>query len=91
MSSPALSSAGEDLVLGVMMKRQGVLYGLLILLALAAAIGTNVAKIDYWQNKFDYQTAINEEQSRQIKELQKEVRILKTDIYIIQYGFREAE
>lgn len=73
------------------MKRQVILYGLLILLALAAAIGTNVAKIDYWQSKFDYQTVINEEQSRQIEELQKEVRILKTDIYIIQYGFGEAE
>ena len=73
------------------MKRQVILYGLLILLALAAAIGTNVAKIDYWQSKFDYQTVINEEQSRRIEELQKEVRILKTDIYIIQYGFGEAE
>jgi len=73
------------------MKKQGVLYGLLILLALAAAIGTNVAKIDYWQNKFDYQTAINEGQSRQIKELQKEVRMLKTDVHILQYGFEESE
>lgn len=74
-----------------MKKKEILMWAALILFALAAGIGTNIAKIDYWQNKFDYQTAINEGQSRKIKELEKEIRLLKTDVHILMYGFEDSD
>ena len=70
-----------------MSKKHTIMYGLLILMAAAAGIGTNIAKIDYWQNKFDYQNTINAQQTIQIEELKKEIRILQTDIYTLRFGF----
>ena len=72
-----------------MKKKEVLMWVVLVVFAIAAAIGTNVAKIDYWQNKFDYQTAINEGQSRKIRELEKEIRLLKTDVHILMYGFED--
>ena len=61
------------------------------LLMIGADIGLNITYINKRDELYALQKVINAEQTAAIVELQKEVRILKTDVHILQYGFEEAE
>lgn len=68
------------------MKSTKMLLLLTILLA-AAAVGMNIARISYKLELREEQKIADVAQNRRIEELEKEVRLLKTDVYILQYGF----
>ena len=62
---------------------------LLILLAIAAAIGVNVARISHIHEQKIEQQIRDDMQNARIEALEKEVRILKTDLYFLQNGYEE--
>ena len=70
------------------MKKTTLLLVLLLLMT-AAAIGLNIVIITHNQEMVAEQKVINAVQDARIAELEKEIRILKTDIRIIQYGFED--
>lgn len=72
------------------MKKTLILITLYILI-IAAATGVNVARITHRQELAEQQKIRDTEQNRKIEALEKELRLLKTDVNILQYGFEEAE
>ena len=77
--------AGEQKV------RKTVILGVLLMLAVAADIGVNISEIHHQQELFELQKVIDGVQDERIKVLEKEVRILKTDMSIIQNGETDEE
>lgn len=69
--------------------KKTILLLVLLLLMTAAGIGLNVVIITHNQEVVAEQKVINAVQDARIAELEKEIRILKTDIRIIQYGFED--
>ena len=63
------------------------LLAVLLALVIALGIGVNVKIISDKKDRIDLQLIRDREQDERIKALEKEVRILKTDIYILQYGY----
>ena len=72
------------------MAKASILVVLLILLS-ALGIGIQAHKVQYKKDRNEQQYMLDLEQNRRIQELEKEVRILKTDLLIIQNGFGENE
>ena len=72
------------------MKKTLILITLYILI-IAAAIGVNVARITHRQELAEQQKIRDIEQDRKIEALEKELRLLRTDVNILQYGFEGAE
>ena len=64
---------------------------ILIILLLAALIGVDVARCNQLQELSELQVVVDTTQTEAIATLQKEVRILKTDLDILQNGYKEAE
>lgn len=62
---------------------------LLILLAIAAAIGVNVTRISHIHEQKIERQIRDDVQNARIEALEKEVRILKTDLYFLQNGYEE--
>ena len=60
-------------------------------LMFAALLGLYVSATDRQTELSEAQCIVDIEQNECIKELQKEIRLLKTDIQILQYGYEEAE
>ena len=92
MSSPA--SVGEDFILRGCMKNSYKLLPLFSMLLLTMAIvytGIKVRFVTDRSSRLAELEAQNMIQDSQIAELQKEIRILKTDIYILQHGYEEEE
>ncbi len=67
------------------------LLAVLLVLAVASAIGINVKIISDKKDRIDLQLIRDREQDERIKALEKEIRILKTDIYVLQYGYEGGE
>ena len=67
------------------------LQALLILFILTcyAAIGVNIAKISHVHEQQIEQQIKDDIQDAEIEALKKEVRLLKTDLHILQYGFED--
>jgi hypothetical protein len=63
------------------------LLAVLLVLVVALAVGINVKIISDKKDRIDIQLIRDREQDEHIKALEKEVRILKTDMYILQYGY----
>lgn len=63
------------------------LLWLMLLLLAVACVGIKVRFVTDKNSRLAELEAQNKMQDRQIMELQKEIRILKTDIHILQYGF----
>ncbi len=63
------------------------LIWLMLLLLAVACIGIKVSFVTDKNSRLAELEAQNMTQDKQIMEMQKEIRILKTDIYILQYGF----
>lgn len=72
------------------MAKTSILVVLLILL-LALGIGIQAHKAQSIKDRNELQYLLDLEQNKRIQELEKEVRILKTDLLIIQNGFGENE
>lgn len=62
---------------------------LLLLLTLAASIGVSIAETHHRQELCELQKLVDAVQNERIADLEKDVRILKTDVHIIQYGFED--
>ena len=60
-------------------------------LMFAALLGLCVFATDRQTELNEAQRIVDTKQTECIKELQKEIRLLKTDIQILQYGYEEAE
>ncbi len=60
---------------------------LMLLLLAVVCIGIKVRFVTDKNSRLAELEAQNKMQDRQIMELQKEIRILKTDVHILQYGF----
>ena len=88
MSSPA-SLTGEDFIMGWCMKNNYklLLCWMLLLLMAVACIGIKIKFVTDRSSRLAELEIQNTVQDKQIAELQKEIRILKTDIYILQYGY----
>lgn len=63
----------------------------LLILLVVAAIGVNIARISYKTEMQEEQKVINAVVDERIKELEKEIRLLKTDVYTLQYGFEDKD
>ena len=63
----------------------------LFVLVLSLAVGINVKIIQDRKDIKDLQTLTNIEQDKRIEALEKEVRVLKTDLQVLKYGFKEDE
>ena len=63
------------------------LLAVLLVLAVALAVGINVEIISDKKDRMDLQLIRDREQDERIKALEKEIRILKTDMYVLQYGY----
>jgi cell division protein FtsB len=63
----------------------------LFVLVLSLAVGVNVKIIQDRKDIKDLQTLTNIEQDKRIEALEKEVRMLKTDLQVLKYGFKEDE
>lgn len=72
------------------MKKALILVTLYILIV-AAATGVNIARINHMQELATQQKIRDIKQDRKIEALEKELRLLKTDVNILQYGFEEKE
>ena len=67
-------------------------FGLFILIAMLFLPIILYTKLICDFEDFEEQTAVERyEQNKKIEELKKEIRILKTDVHIIQYGFESEE
>ena len=86
MSSPA--SVGEDFVVRWCMKNDYklLLCWMLLLLMAVVCVGIKIKFVTDRSSRLAELEIQNTVQDKQIMELQKEIRILKTDIYILQYG-----
>lgn len=75
------------------MKNNGklLLCWMLLLLMAIACIGIKVRFVTDRNNRLAELEIQNMVQDKQIMELQKEIRILKTDIYLLQYGHEGEE
>lgn len=69
------------------------LQALLILFILTcyAAIGVNLAKISHIREQQLEQQLKDDIQNAEIEALKKDVRMLKTDVHLLQYGFEDEE
>ena len=67
------------------------LLAILLVLVAALGIGINVKIISDKKDRLDLQAVRDREQDERIKALEKEVRILKTDVYVLQYGYEGGE
>jgi hypothetical protein len=56
-------------------------------LVAALGIALNVYIFQNRKDRLDLQAARDREQNERIEALEKEVRILKTDLYVLQYGY----
>ena len=63
----------------------------LFVLILSLAVGINVRIIQDRKDIKDLQTLSNIEQDKRIEALEKEVRVLKTDLQVLKYGFKEED
>lgn len=63
----------------------------LLILVVVAGIGANIARISYKTEVQEEQKVINAIVDERIKELEKEIRLLKTDVYVLQYGFEDKD
>lgn len=72
------------------MAKTSILVVLMVLL-LALGVGIQAHKVQYKKDRNEQQYMLDLEQDKRIQELEKEVRILKTDLLIIQNGFVENE
>ena len=62
---------------------------IVLLLVCAAEAGLLVARINQKQELFELQQVIDRCQNEKIVQLEKEIRILKTDVHLLQYGFED--
>lgn len=67
------------------------LLAVLLVLVVALGIGINVKIISDKKDRMDLQLIRDREQDEHIKALEKEIRILKTDMYVLQYGYEGGE
>lgn len=67
------------------------LLAVLLVLVVALAVGINVKIISDKKDRMDLQLIRDREQDERIKALEKEIRILKTDMYVLQYGYEGGE
>ena len=70
------------------MNKTSIIAVLLVLLT-ALGVGIQAHKVQYIKDRDELRYTLDLEQNKRIQELEKEVRILKTDLSIIQNGFRE--
>ncbi len=63
----------------------------LTVLVVALGIALNIRIFQNRKDRLDLQVVRDREQNERIEALEKEVRILKTDIYILQYGYEGEE
>lgn len=72
----------------VMKKNMWILWLLLeLMLAVAAGIGIMITRISYRHEQQLQQQVRDSMQDDEIEALKKEVRLLKTDLYLLQHGF----
>jgi hypothetical protein len=67
------------------------LLAVLLALVVALAIGVNVKIVSDKKDRVDLQLIRDKTQNERIQALEKEVRILKTDLYVLQYGYEGGE
>lgn len=67
--------------------RQTTILAALTVLVAALGIALNVHIFQSRKDRLDLQAARDRKQNERIEALEKEVRILKTDIYVLQYGY----
>lgn len=69
-----------------MEKRVGIFILLLICMA---ETGLLAVRIHQKQEMLEHQQAMDKIQNIKIAELEKEIRVLKTDMHVLQYGFED--
>lgn len=67
------------------------LLTVLLVLVMALGIGVNVKMVSDKKDRVDLQLIRDREQDECIKALEKEIRILKTDMHVLQYGYEGEE
>ena len=72
------------------MRQTAILASLTVIIA-ALGIALNVHIFQNRKDRLDLQAVRDREQNERIEALEKEVRILKTDIYVLQYGYEGEE
>ena len=72
------------------MRQTAILASLTVIIA-ALGIVLNVHIFQNRKDRLDLQAARDREQNERIEALEKEIRILKTDIYVLQYGYEGEE
>ena len=72
------------------MRQTAILASLTVIIA-ALGIALNVHIFQNRKDRLDLQAARDREQNERIEALEKEIRILKTDIYVLQYGYEGEE
>lgn len=73
------------------MKKISIILLVYMLLAIATVIGVNIAEISLREDTTELQAAIDAEQNLRLEALEKDMRILKTDVHILQYGVADEE
>lgn len=72
------------------MGKTAILAALTVIVA-ALGIALNVHIFQNRKDRLDLQAVRDREQNERIEALEKEVRILKTDMYVLQYGYEGGE
>ena len=72
------------------MRQTAILASLTVIIA-ALGIALNVHIFQNRKDRLDLQAVRDREQNERIEALEKEIRILKTDIYVLQYGYEGEE
>lgn len=71
--------------------RKTMILAALTVLVVALGIALNVHIFQNRKDRLDLQVVRDRAQDERIEALEKEVRILKTDIYVLQYGYEGEE
>lgn len=61
----------------------------LVVLVAALGIALNVRIFQNHRDRIDLQQLRDTEQDKRIEEMEKEIRLLKTDLQVLKYGFKE--
>lgn len=92
MSSPAFGLRGRGpYIEDENMRKISIILLVYMLLAIATVIGVNIAEISLREDTTELQAAIDAEQNLRLEALEKDMRILKTDVHILQYGVTDEE
>lgn len=63
----------------------------LVVLVAALGIALNVRIFQNHRDRIDLQQLRDTEQDKRIEEMEKEIRLLKTDLQVLKYGFKEED